>query len=290
MLVLHSRSGLWKIGGFTIAADIPTYPSLWTYCDESEVMVQKATAESESEKPQISPTGRGTPGYRAPELITDNPVYTTKVDIWGVGCILIELVSGSQAFQNDLFVYEYAHSTETLQIPAVSWPSFLLSHVQEISSELLAKDWHDRPRAAEAGLLFLSYRRLLDPPIAVALTQAQYLPTYHEWKEIVFKNPSELGLLSELAEIYDKLEHNDAAITIWKELVHRYPSQRQLPKRLADMYERKGDAEAAISGWSELVDKHPNDELLMFHLEEARTLQKSASIFEITCTDDIGKP
>jgi serine/threonine protein kinase len=262
ILVFYSQAqGLWKIGGFSFTQEI-----LGT-------AIHIDGGEGDPEELQQSPTSRGTPGYRAPELILEHGVYTTKVDIWALGCILIDLFSGSKAFTSDIAVIVfYLRSDARPPIPTISWPPFLLSHLQEISSELLAKDWGERPRAAEASLLFLSYRQLLDPQIAVALTQAQYLPAYHEWKEMVFRYSSELELLSELAEIYGRMGHNDAAITIWKELVHRYPSQRQLPEILADMYAKKGDAAAAVSGWSELVEKHPNDELLAFYLEKARDI------------------
>jgi len=41
----------------------------------------------------VTSFGRGTPGYRAPELLVQDE-YDNKVDIWAVGCILHELVTG----------------------------------------------------------------------------------------------------------------------------------------------------------------------------------------------------
>ena len=46
---------------------------------------------------------RGTPGYRAPELLNESR-YTNKVDVWAMGCILYELVTGRKAFDTDQVV------------------------------------------------------------------------------------------------------------------------------------------------------------------------------------------
>jgi len=60
---------------------------------------------------------RGTPGYRAPELL--NPgVYNEKVDIWALGCILYELVKQLPIFDSDSAVYDYSQHPESLgEIP-----------------------------------------------------------------------------------------------------------------------------------------------------------------------------
>jgi serine/threonine protein kinase len=39
--------------------------------------------------------------YRAPELILDRNMYTTKVDIWAFGCLFGELAKGSPLFVGD---------------------------------------------------------------------------------------------------------------------------------------------------------------------------------------------
>lgn len=37
--------------------------------------------------------------YRAPELIVGCPIYTTKIDIWGLGCVIAEMFLGKPIFQ-----------------------------------------------------------------------------------------------------------------------------------------------------------------------------------------------
>ena len=52
---------------------------------------------------QTTYLARGTTGYRAPELL-DESRYTNKVDIWAMGCILYEVVTGRKAFDTDQVV------------------------------------------------------------------------------------------------------------------------------------------------------------------------------------------
>lgn len=46
----------------------------------------------------LAQTQIGTPFYMSPELINNKP-YSYKSDIWGLGCILYEIVNGHQAFE-----------------------------------------------------------------------------------------------------------------------------------------------------------------------------------------------
>jgi serine/threonine protein kinase len=55
-------------------------------------------------------TARGTIGYRSPELITESPTFTSKSDIWALGCILYELVTGWPLFENEIAVLELTTS------------------------------------------------------------------------------------------------------------------------------------------------------------------------------------
>jgi serine/threonine protein kinase len=60
---------------------------------------------------------RGTEGYRAPELRTGNHVYSTKTDIWALGCVLHELAFGEPAFQGDWAASDYGRSNTKLEFP-----------------------------------------------------------------------------------------------------------------------------------------------------------------------------
>ena len=39
--------------------------------------------------------------YRAPELLVGAPSYTHAVDVWAIGCIFVELVTGQALFSGD---------------------------------------------------------------------------------------------------------------------------------------------------------------------------------------------
>jgi len=52
--------------------------------------------------------GVGTRGYRAPEVMTfDDRSFTNKGDIWALGCIILELVTGARAFENEHTAIQY---------------------------------------------------------------------------------------------------------------------------------------------------------------------------------------
>jgi serine/threonine protein kinase len=36
--------------------------------------------------------------YRAPELIFGNPFYSTKIDVWSIGCVVAEMMLGKPLF------------------------------------------------------------------------------------------------------------------------------------------------------------------------------------------------
>jgi serine/threonine protein kinase len=78
-----SRSEHWKIGDFGL------------------------TAEGTSKRAQTTFYSRGTAGYRAPELVRELGTYSSKVDIWAIGCIFFELIFLTPAFSNDFYVGEY---------------------------------------------------------------------------------------------------------------------------------------------------------------------------------------
>jgi len=90
------------------------------------------TAECSSKfRDQSSKDGRGTEGYRAPELRIKDPRYSTKTDVWSLGCVLYELAFGKQAFLDDWNVREYVQSKE-LDLPFDS-----LSNWDDFSKDML---------------------------------------------------------------------------------------------------------------------------------------------------------
>src|ERR1700732_4876216 len=81
IIVLYSPSTrLWKIADFGLTSDAVTG------------------------EPVTTERGRGTSGYRPPELLAKDAKYTYKVDIWALGCILYELSIKKRAFVDDWMV------------------------------------------------------------------------------------------------------------------------------------------------------------------------------------------
>ncbi|ERM96480.1 hypothetical protein AMTR_s00001p00258300 [Amborella trichopoda] len=100
--------------------------------------------------------------YRAPELLLGYPRYTYSVDIWSVGCIFMELVTGKHLFPG-------ANSTDQLQLICK-----LLGSPDESSLWFLQTD-EARRRYVRQILHFpkhqLSQRFPAIPPIAIDLVE-----------------------------------------------------------------------------------------------------------------------
>lgn len=116
------------------------------------------TTEGTSGRAHTTHYSRGTPSYRAPELVEyDKPTYSTnKVDIWAIGCILYEVVLGRKAFRSDdavnVYARQFAFSGVTLDI-AIDSETFpdesRKSFISRVILEMLEVDANKRPRAEE---------------------------------------------------------------------------------------------------------------------------------------------
>ena len=52
--------------------------------------------------------------YRAPELLVGNPNYGKAVDVWAIGCIFIELLTGEPLFPGDSDIHTLYEIMKTL--------------------------------------------------------------------------------------------------------------------------------------------------------------------------------
>lgn len=69
-----------------------------------------ATTEGTSQGPSHTTSRRGTERYRAPELLGDEGLFTSKTDIWAFGCITYEICTAKQAFSGDWATMKYVDS------------------------------------------------------------------------------------------------------------------------------------------------------------------------------------
>jgi serine/threonine protein kinase len=92
---------------------------------------------------------RGTTSYRAPEILESNK-YNNRADIFALGCIIFELVTGQRLFSTDWAVLEHARSKKSIfpeqWPPAI--PGSLLYRLGHLTSTLLIIEPMERPGAS----------------------------------------------------------------------------------------------------------------------------------------------
>ena len=193
-LVLYNRKeNQWKLADFGISA-----------------MATSKMARSTKQ-------GRGSLGYCAPELLTQPPTYSNKVDIWALGCILYELVTGDKLFTSDLHTLKYfaGEVGSDLSISVASLPRFLDDHItQNMVQDLLSRERNRRLKASGIRRILLTYCWFSDLPSFRDLANVQSYPSYFEWTELLKTDPTEQNFFRQLAEIYSSKGEGDAATAI----------------------------------------------------------------------------
>jgi serine/threonine protein kinase len=169
------------------------------------------STEATSKHARTTIFASGTPCYRAPELLSETPNYTRKVDIWAMGCILYELLFEKKTFAGDWDVNAYRTSKSLLPIPLLTVEEeskVLQSHLSGIIRELLNKNWTKRPRSTDTSMAFRAYSIFFHPSHIHEVLEVNSLPLYREWKELMVQLPNEVDLLYRVAGIYDRRDVN----------------------------------------------------------------------------------
>lgn len=101
---------------------------------------------------------KGTASYRAPELNQgDYGTWNNKVDIWALGCVLFELITGHRAFRNDIDIGVYRaqlQNSDWLDIRSPTWTNIALDSRSKailgsmLDAMLSATSW-ERPKIAQ---------------------------------------------------------------------------------------------------------------------------------------------
>src|SRR5579859_7828868 len=113
------------------------------------------TSTAASTQLQTTSAARGKCSYRAPELLLGpKSRYNQKSDLWALGCILYELITGATPFKNDFSVHQYALSgaqdENFLNLDQLSAP-FRKGPWGIWLKELLNIDPHQRPSAKQSA-------------------------------------------------------------------------------------------------------------------------------------------
>jgi serine/threonine protein kinase len=156
-----------------------------------------ATATKPNSKSAITTNAkRGTDGYRAPELFQRPKCqFTSRVDIWAIGCILFELITHHPLFEDDHAIWEIARSPPGVKLEYISElelsnaevPETVRPHFSGCLRELLDKDAQRRPRALAVKSVFESYCILWETSFAQIIDDAKLSPSYTEWRDLISK-------------------------------------------------------------------------------------------------------
>jgi len=87
----------------------------------------------------------GTPWYCAPEVINTEP-YTLACDVWSLGCLAIELVSGKPPFDD---LNDIACLFKMAEGKPPPLPEGISGDCKEFLRECLMPDWKERPTMKE---------------------------------------------------------------------------------------------------------------------------------------------
>lgn len=111
------------------------------------------TTEATSKRAHTTRYARGTPSYRAPELLKEDSKYNNKVDIFAMGCILFELATGRKAFRDDFSIHEYSISHSEFDLfPLIDSENH--QPILPLISAMLSKTDLKRPSARDLQSVF----------------------------------------------------------------------------------------------------------------------------------------
>jgi tetratricopeptide (TPR) repeat protein len=223
--------------------------------------------QATSKKIVVTATGRGTQGYRAPEVLSDSVTgFNNKADIWAVGCILYELMTGNKLFTNDFHVREYQFSDMAVKISVRDVPHVLQLHLSEIVTELLHRDYQQRPSAKQLLWVFHAYLIIVRLSIIERRDLAKSLPSHREWTGLINGCQNLNQLNARLLEYFKSRRDYNAACFLCTSLILRRSPSEELAQQMAELYKLRDNNEQAIADCRSLIEHFPSNASLLGHL------------------------
>ncbi len=107
--------------------------------------------DEHAQEEQLTAVGKvvGTPAYMAPEQIASKPL-DGRCDLYAVGCLLYEMVTGRTPFVGRTFEIMRQHAFDRPPNPSAVTDRKIPSELQTLILKMLEKDPEDRPADAEA--------------------------------------------------------------------------------------------------------------------------------------------
>ena len=164
---------------------------------------------------------RGSPSYRAPELLNDTPKFTTKVDLWALGCILHECMTGKKTFAGD-FAVPLRRDADPPQVH-LGWSSQIWHDlVKNTVKHLLRCDPAHRPTAPDMVDLFDYYKTVLVNPVSSLVFNGTAGVSYEEFISICQRSSNKVEWLYEFAEHYKLKGEKSVATALFDEMTQLY--------------------------------------------------------------------
>ena len=117
---------------------------------------------------------RGTARYISPEQVRGDPV-DARADLYSLGCVLFEMLTGRTPFEGDLAALSYAHThTPAPRVRSIN-PAVPLA-MDELVAAMLEKDPAKRPQTADEVERSLAAAMRHDPVESTALLEPVQLP------------------------------------------------------------------------------------------------------------------
>uniref|UniRef100_A0A5F8H9I4 mitogen-activated protein kinase n=1 Tax=Monodelphis domestica TaxID=13616 RepID=A0A5F8H9I4_MONDO len=157
--------------------------------------------------------------YRAPEVILSWMHYNQTVDIWSVGCIMAEMLTGKTLFKGKDYLDQLTQILKVTGVPGADFVQKLQdkaakSYIQSLPQSP-KKDFSQLfPRASPQAIDLLEKMLELDVDIRLTATQALAHPFFDQ-----FRDPEEETVAQQPFD--DSMEHEKLKVDEWKSHIYK---------------------------------------------------------------------